>query len=107
MNWLPWSRGVEEHFGPWQVDHRDGRVITDEAGSVDRALRSRLDRWFLTVDLDDERIAGTVEEVLQQLVRMLDTLAPTRLDRYRKRDPEPQLRVDTATHRHPLGARQR
>jgi hypothetical protein len=42
-----------------------------------------LERWFSTIDIEDAAVASTVEEALRQLVRMLDALAPDRLDRQR------------------------
>lgn len=62
---------------------RAGLLAVGHHAHVEHALRSRLDRWFSAVDVEDAHTGAPVEEALRQLAEMLDTLAPVRVNRDR------------------------
>jgi hypothetical protein len=50
---------------------------------VDEALRSKLSRWFSTIEADEGPVPAAVVDCLRELTHMLDVRHPTRLDSHR------------------------
>ena len=50
---------------------------------MDQRLRSRLSRWFEVIEVEDSGAPPTVTTCLGELIDMLDTVDPSRVDRRR------------------------